>query len=116
MIRTAHDHFREAEQHVAYARQSGDNPDVEHIHLKYAQVHATLALAATNGANRTPTERPDTRTMSDPPAQGEEITDQMGGQPEPWFPCPHEHIDLGPCCEPNGHQPPHVDAEGREFR
>lgn len=84
---TAHDHYLDAERHLIYAKDAVANSDDERSHQLYAQVHATLALAAANGANRPPAEKPDVRMMSDPPQQGEEITDQMGGMPGGITPC-----------------------------
>ena len=79
-----------------------------------AQVHATLALAATNGADK-----PTTSVRVGPgpttgPTHGDEITDQMGGTPDV--------IDPTDCwrdgCVSDNHDSlgPHVDAEGVEFR
>jgi len=119
MIRTGYDHFREAEQHLVYARESGDYPDNERIQLAYAQVHATLALAAANGANRPPAEKPDVRTMSDPPEQGDLVVDQMGDVPEAEIYCGGRTIledgDYD-CMLTDCHEGAHIDAEGREFR
>ncbi|MEU0465073.1 hypothetical protein ABZ215_13805 [Amycolatopsis sp. NPDC006131] len=44
---TGPEHYREAEEAVRCAQRAGaDRPEEERIHLAYAQVHATLALAA----------------------------------------------------------------------
>lgn len=43
---TGPEHYREAEKHIGYAQNAGDHPATELAHLNYAQVHATLALAA----------------------------------------------------------------------
>lgn len=44
---TGPEHFREAEKHIQHAADHGTTaPDHERAHLAYAQVHATLALAA----------------------------------------------------------------------
>lgn len=42
------DHYVEAEKHIHWACESAadNNPRIEEMHLRYAQVHATLALAA----------------------------------------------------------------------
>jgi hypothetical protein len=42
---TGPEHYREAEKHIGFA-QNSDAPDVEALHLGYAQAHATLALTA----------------------------------------------------------------------
>lgn len=47
---TGPEHYREAEKHIGFA-QNSDAPDVEALHLGYAQAHATLALAAATALN-----------------------------------------------------------------
>lgn len=128
---TAHEHYLHAERHLTYAADASSCEREERYHVARAQVHATLALAASNGASRPPAEKPNVRTMSDPPAQGEEITDQMGGEPFTVADAAaaEEHARLNripeaeiACwhteCFNDGHDDtePHVDAEGREFR
>lgn len=144
---TAHDHYRQAEKALDFANEAEWGSDTERYHLAAAQVHATLALAAAStldtvtkfmgdssavtewgrilGVPRVPpADRIDTRTMSDPPAQGEEITDQMGGTPAVEVPLSEIFCDAHDCDEDGhadcvllaNHEPPHVDAEGREFR
>lgn len=39
-------HYREAEVAINYATNAGADMEIEAMHLRYAQVHATLALAA----------------------------------------------------------------------
>lgn len=118
----ANDHFREAEQHLVYARESGDTPDIERIQIAYAQVHATLALAATNGADR---EHPGLMTVEQARAhasvlQGEEITDQMGDAPPDYanalgIPDCGNADPARYCVQPAGHDGDHMDRDGRYF-
>jgi hypothetical protein len=106
---TARDHYRKAE-HLSDTVLNGEllhTPDMRQRLATLAVAHATLALAATNGANRTPLDRIVTAEL----AQGEEITDQMGDQPDP------EPCTAAECvCSRHDTTSPHVDAEGREFR
>jgi hypothetical protein len=110
---TAHEHFREAERCITSAYEAGtDDVETERTLLDYAQVHATLALAAASGANRQPADKPDVRMSS--PAPGDLITEQMGGMPDELPPC--GDTDAGIFChEVTGHDGPHVDEEGRDF-
>lgn len=48
---TGPEHYRQAEKSIQHAQESGDYPEVERIHLAYAQAHATLALAAATAMN-----------------------------------------------------------------
>lgn len=50
---TGPQHYRLAEDHLGYA-QNSDAPDVEALHLGYAQAHATLALAAATAMSAPP--------------------------------------------------------------
>ena len=43
---TGPEHYRRAEQHLDYAARCGDCPEDERMQLRYAAVHAQLALAA----------------------------------------------------------------------
>jgi hypothetical protein len=75
------EHYREAEKHIDAAQTwaTGD-PDAERVHLAYAQVHATLALAAAQAAQRTVTTYPGgSVTLTEwgdrrVPTPGEEVT------------------------------------------
>lgn len=112
----AHDHYREAERLLEKADSAEGGSDLEHYFLSAAQVHATLALAAAQGANRPPADRLDTRTFSEP-AQGDLIVDQMGDIPQ----APNDEdvpfCDDGRCFrDRHDATEPHVDADGREFR
>jgi hypothetical protein len=131
----AHEHYREAEKLLGWVRNSDNAPEACALLIAEAHAHATLALAATKGANRTPVEHTITVTK---PAQGEEIADQMGGQPQPTntrqpcggefcnadYPCdtcrcPHRDTDADgepqECVQFDNHPDDHVDRDGRYF-
>jgi hypothetical protein len=125
---TAHDHYREAERLIklggdVYADPDNvDDPDARAEAMRdatyfvaEAQVHATLALAAASGANRPAVEKPDVRTIADPPAHGDLIIDQMGDTPaEGYCGVQLSKFEGDDCVERNGHDGPHIDPEGRK--
>lgn len=103
----AAEHYREAEAWLATAQHHTDR-DNEPTALKYAQVHATLAVAAANGANQPPVRKEITIAK---PMRGEEITDQMGDDPTPDGSCP-----VHACVLSAGHlRIDHLDEDGRDI-
>jgi len=119
---TAHDHYREAER-LTQAVVFDDLP-FDHLRpvetLRLAQVHATLALAATHGADK-PATNLDTRTVADP-HDSNLIVEQMGDEPNVveaviycggWTTREDSTYD---CMLPDGHDGDHLDGEGRFFQ
>ncbi|WP_435582885.1 hypothetical protein [Amycolatopsis thermoflava] len=64
---TGPEHYSEAEGFIRNAQSAGAaNPDEERVHLAYAQVHATLALAAATAmSNRQNPDGPPGMTLED---------------------------------------------------
>lgn len=109
---TAHEHYLDAERHLNYAADATGKPDDERYHLAAAQVHATLALAASQGAANPPARYPVSPTVL--VRQGELVTEQMGEQPDT-APCPCMSDGGRECVENLGHTGNHVDEDGVEF-
>lgn len=109
---TAHEHYRNAERKLNRANSTPD-PNLTRDYLLAAQVHATLALAAAHGADKPAASVQLGPGPTTAPAQGEEIDDQMGGEPEPAV-C--GYLATGQFCHDTpGHTGSHLDENGDRF-